>query len=257
VENGRVILSNIVASQADLHAQYGGVFPEVASRQHIRVIYPVIQQALEKAHLKLKDIDAIAVTRGPGLPGALVMGLNAAKGLALGSGLPLIGVNHLEGHIYAAWQYQAGDEPSPEPLFPLLALIVSGGHTELLVKRSPVVRAVGDTLMMPPERFSTQARLLGLPIRGPALEHAALSGKPGRSPSSLPAAGDLIFFSGLWRCCARCVYEAEPVPPSKTWQPPGGTSGAGRENAAGGEGAWRQETGGRGCVANQALRKAR
>src|SRR5512135_3633332 len=111
VENGRIILSNVVASQAELHAQFGGVFPEVASRQHIRVIYPVIEQALQQAHMSLADVDAIAVTRGPGLPGSLVVGVNAAKGIALGSGLPLIGINHLEGHLYSAWLY-AADETS-------------------------------------------------------------------------------------------------------------------------------------------------
>ena len=103
VRDGRVIQSNIVATQIDLHAQYGGVFPEVASRQHIRTIYHIIEQALQQAHLNLEEVDAIAVTRGPGLPGSLVVGVNTAKGLALGSGLPLLGVNHLESHIYSAW----------------------------------------------------------------------------------------------------------------------------------------------------------
>ncbi len=103
VENGRLILSNMVASQVDLHAQFGGVFPEVASRQHIRTIYPIVEAALQQAHIGLDEVDAIAVTRGPGLPGSLVIGINTAKGLALGSGLPLIGINHLEAHIYSAW----------------------------------------------------------------------------------------------------------------------------------------------------------
>jgi N6-L-threonylcarbamoyladenine synthase len=88
VENGRVILSNMVASQVELHAQFGGVFPEVASRQHIRTIYPIVEAALQQAHIGLGEVDAIAVTRGPGLPGSLVIGINTAKGLALGSGLP-------------------------------------------------------------------------------------------------------------------------------------------------------------------------
>jgi len=103
VENGRFILSNLVASQVDLHAQFGGVFPEVASRQHIRTIYTIIEEALQQAHLCLEDIDAIAVTRGPGLPGSLVIGINTAKGMALGADLPIVGVNHLEAHIYSAW----------------------------------------------------------------------------------------------------------------------------------------------------------
>ncbi|MCK5428031.1 MAG: tRNA (adenosine(37)-N6)-threonylcarbamoyltransferase complex transferase subunit TsaD, partial [Anaerolineales bacterium] len=133
VEDGRLILSNLVASQVDLHSQYGGIFPEVASRQHVRTIYPIIEGALQQAHLDLREVDAIAVTRGPGLPGSLVVGLNAAKGLALGSGLPMIGVNHLEAHIYSTWLYKADDSPQPEPQFPLLALIVSGGHSELVL----------------------------------------------------------------------------------------------------------------------------
>src|SRR5258708_26216205 len=103
IENGRALLYSVVASQMDIHARYGGVFPEVASRQHVLSIVPVIQDTLSKAHLTLGDIDAIAVTRGPGLAGSLIVGVNAAKGLALGAGLPLIGVTHLEGHFYSAW----------------------------------------------------------------------------------------------------------------------------------------------------------
>ena len=111
VEDGRLILSSVVASQVDLHAQFGGVFPEVASRQHIKTIYPVIDQALQEAHLTLIDLDALAVTRGPGLPGSLVVGMNAAKGLALGSKLPILGISHLEGHLYSAWLYQSDTNP--------------------------------------------------------------------------------------------------------------------------------------------------
>ena len=133
VENGRAILSSVVASQVDLHAQFGGVFPEVASRQHIRTIYPIIEQSLRDAHLNLGDVDALAVTRGPGLPGSLVVGINLAKGLALGSDKPLVGINHLEGHLYSAWLHPANGDAPPEPEFPLLALIVSGGHTELIL----------------------------------------------------------------------------------------------------------------------------
>src|SRR5512142_570977 len=119
IENGRALLSSVVATQIDLHAKYGGVFPEVASRQHVRTIYAVVEQALQQAHLSLSDIDAIAVTRGPGLAGSLVVGMNVAKGLALARNLPLIGVNHLEGHIYSAWVYPAGEPvPPPEPQFP-------------------------------------------------------------------------------------------------------------------------------------------
>src|SRR4030066_1409414 len=115
VEDGRLILSSVVASQVDLHAQFGGVFPEVASRQHIKTIYPVIDEALQQAHLTLTDLDAIAVTRGPGLPGSLVVGMNAAKGLAIARGLPIIGINHLEGHLYSAWLYKPDTNPPHEP----------------------------------------------------------------------------------------------------------------------------------------------
>jgi N6-L-threonylcarbamoyladenine synthase len=179
VENGRAILSSLVASQADLHAQFGGVFPEVASRQHILTIYPIIEGALQAAHLRLRDVDAIAVTRGPGLPGSLVVGLNTAKGLALGSGLPLIGVNHLEAHLYAAWLYRAEAEPAPEPQFPLLALIVSGGHTELVLMSDHLVyRPLGATRDdAAGEAFDKVARLIGLPYTGgPSIQEAAEGG---------------------------------------------------------------------------------
>lgn len=181
VENGRVILSNLVASQADLHAQYGGVFPEVASRQHIRTIYPIMEQALYQAHLTLQDVDAIAVTRGPGLPGSLVVGLNAAKGLTLGSQLPLIGVNHLEAHLYSAWLYGVDDVPKDEPRFPLLALIVSGGHTELILMEEHLqYRRLGATLDdAAGEAFDKVARLIGLGYPGgPAIQQAAEDGNP-------------------------------------------------------------------------------
>ncbi|MBN1536601.1 MAG: tRNA (adenosine(37)-N6)-threonylcarbamoyltransferase complex transferase subunit TsaD [Anaerolineales bacterium] len=168
VENGRIIHSNVVASQASLHAQFGGVFPEVASRQHIRTIYSVIDQALKKAHVSLSDMDAIAVTRGPGLPGSLVVGMNAAKGLAIASGLPLVGVNHLEAHLYSAWLYEAGVQPKMEVEFPLMALIVSGGHTELVFMEDHLkYQSLGTTLDdAAGEAFDKVARLLNLEYPG-------------------------------------------------------------------------------------------
>jgi N6-L-threonylcarbamoyladenine synthase len=181
VENGRIILSSLVASQVDLHAQYGGVFPEVASRQHIRTIYPIVEQALYQAHLTLKDVDAIAVTRGPGLPGSLVVGLNVAKGLSIGSGLPLLGVNHLEAHLYSAWLYTVDAEPIPEPRFPLLTLIVSGGHTELVLMEDHLrYRRLGATLDdAAGEAFDKVSRLIGLGYPGgPAIQKAAHAGNP-------------------------------------------------------------------------------
>lgn len=181
VDSGQRILSNSVASQIDIHAQYGGVFPEIASRQHVIKIYPIIEQSLQAAHTTLADVDAIAVTRGPGLPGSLVVGLNTAKGLALSNGLPLIGINHLEGHIYSAWIASENQEQGSEPKFPLLALIVSGGHTELtLMKDHLDYQPLGGTLDdAAGEAFDKVARLLGLGYPGgPEIEKAAEAGNP-------------------------------------------------------------------------------
>lgn len=183
MENGRALLSSVVASQMELHARYGGVYPEVASRQHVLSIVPVVEQALAQAHITLADVDAIAVTRGPGLAGSLVVGVNAAKGLALGAGIPLIGVNHLEGHIYSSWVYDAGEAPPPEPQFPLLALLVSGGHTELnLMTGHLTYKRLGSTLDdAAGEAFDKVARLLGLAYPGgPSIQKAAEEGDPTR-----------------------------------------------------------------------------
>lgn len=177
VADGPSLLSSCIASQAAQHAQYGGVFPEVASRMHTEVIYAVVQQALTEAHVGLGDLDAIAVTRGPGLPGSLVVGLNFAKGLALARNLPLLGLNHLEGHLYAVWLM---DQPRPV-VFPILALIVSGGHTELvLMTAHGQYQRLGGTLDdAAGEAFDKVARLLGLPYPGgPNLEKAAQAGNP-------------------------------------------------------------------------------
>jgi N6-L-threonylcarbamoyladenine synthase len=181
LENGRSLLASTVASQMDVHARYGGVYPEVASRQHVLAILPVIEETLAKAHLSLENIDAIAATRGPGLAGSLVVGLNAAKGIALGTGLPLVGVNHLEGHIYSAWVNKAGEVLPPEPQFPLMALLVSGGHTELnLMEGHLTYRRLGATLDdAAGEAFDKVARLLGLSYPGgPSIQKAAEQGDP-------------------------------------------------------------------------------
>jgi N6-L-threonylcarbamoyladenine synthase len=181
IENGRVLLASTVASQMDIHARYGGVYPEVAARQHILSILPVIEQTLAQAHLALEDLNAIAATRGPGLAGSLVVGLNAAKGLVLGTGLPLVGVNHLEGHIYSAWVCNPGEPPDLEPQFPLMALLVSGGHTELdLMDAHLSYQRLGTTLDdAAGEAFDKVARLLGLPYPGgPSLQKAAEEGDP-------------------------------------------------------------------------------
>lgn len=181
VEDGRMIHSSIIASQVELHAQFGGVYPELASREHVKVIYSVVNEALQKAHMQLRDLDAIAVTRGPGLAGSLVVGVNMAKGLALASEKPIIGINHLEGHLYSAWLYPVDSKPTPEPKFPLVALLVSGGHSELIAMRGHLdYQRLGGTVDdAAGEAFDKVARLLGLGYPGgPAIQKAAQTGNP-------------------------------------------------------------------------------
>jgi len=173
VEDGVRILSNRIASQVEIHARYGGVVPEVASRQHILAIVPIVEQALSEAGVTWSDVDGIAVTNGPGLAGSLLVGVNMAKTLALAQGLPLTGVNHLEGHIYANWLN------SFTPLFPLMCLIVSGGHSDLVL-----MKGHGDYAVLgrtkddaAGEAFDKAARILGLGYPGgPAIERAAKNG---------------------------------------------------------------------------------
>ncbi len=129
VEGGRRIHANVVASQVAMHAETGGIVPEVAARAHLRWILPVLDQALDGAGATVSDVDAVAVTYGPGLAGSLLVGINVAKTLAWVHGKPLVGVNHLEGHVYAAWLMDPGQDEITEPVFPLVALVVSGGHT--------------------------------------------------------------------------------------------------------------------------------
>ena len=183
IENGRALLASTVASQMEMHARFGGVYPEVASRQHVLSIIPVVEQTLVQSNITLKDIDAIAVTRGPGLAGSLVVGMNMAKGLALGTNLPIVGVNHLEGHIYSSWVYNAGESVPAEPQFPLMALLVSGGHTELnLMTDHLTYERLGSTQDdAAGEAFDKVARLLGLPYPGgPSIQKAAEAGDPTR-----------------------------------------------------------------------------
>jgi len=176
VENGTQLLSSVVASQIDIHERYGGVFPEVASRQHVLSILPVVKKCLAGAHMSLKDMNAIAVTSGPGLAGSLVVGLNTAKGLAIGANKPLIGINHLEGHIYSAWIGKEADSLSD---FPLLILLVSGGHTELILMKDHLqFERLGRTKDdAAGEAFDKTARLIGLGYPGgPKLEILAMEG---------------------------------------------------------------------------------
>jgi N6-L-threonylcarbamoyladenine synthase len=183
IENGRALLASTVASQMDIHARYGGVFPEVASRQHVLSIIPVVEETLARSNITLNDIDVIAVTRGPGLAGSLVVGMNMAKGLALGMNKPIVGVNHLEGHIYSSWIYKAGEDVPVEPQFPLMALLVSGGHTELnLMTDHLTYKRLGSTRDdAAGEAFDKVARLLSLPYPGgPSVQRAAEKGDPKR-----------------------------------------------------------------------------
>ncbi len=226
--DGRRLLSNVVASQIDLHRRFGGVFPEVASRQHVLTIRPVIEQAMAEARATWDDLAAVAVTYGPGLAGSLLVGVNVAKGIALGRGLPLIGVNHLEGHIYSNWldPVRPGQPPFTgrrleESDFPLLVLVVSGGHTELLLMRGhgQYVRLGGTRDDAAGEAFDKVARLLGLPYPGgPSIQTAAEGGDPQRF--ALPRAflndSDHPFdfsFSGLKTAVLRLIQElGEPLP---------------------------------------------
>src|SRR5262245_39417258 len=173
--DGRRIVSSVVASQDAIHAPYGGVVPELASRRHLEVITPVIAQALRDAGVTLADLDGIAVTQGPGLVGSLLIGCSVAKALAWVHRTPLVGVNHLEGHVYASF---LTDDP---PVHPFLALVVSGGHTALYHAREPLKYAlVGQTRDdAAGEAFDKVAKLLGLGFPGgPAIQRTAEQGDP-------------------------------------------------------------------------------
>ena len=181
VEDGRRLLSNVIASQVEIHSQYGGIVPEVASRQHVIHIVPTVTRALEDAGITFEELDAVAVTHGPGLAGALLVGVNFAKSLSLSLGVPFLGVNHLEGHIYAAWlqSRDAGpvdDDPAESPGFPLVCLIASGGHTDLvLMEGHGEYHLLGRTRDdAAGEAFDKAARILGLGFPGgPEIQRAS------------------------------------------------------------------------------------
>lgn len=210
VADGRVVHSNVVASQVDIHRRYGGVFPEVASRQHVLSIMPVIQDTLSEAGVDWCDLAALAVTYGPGLAGSLLVGVNTAKGLAWGRGLPLLGINHIEAHIYGNWLVEA-----PPPEFPLVCLIVSGGHTELIrmVGHGQYQRLGGTLDDAAGEAFDKVGRLLGLDYPGgPAIQEAARAGTPTafKLPRAwLPGTHDFSF-SGLKTAVLRIVQKYQP-----------------------------------------------
>jgi N6-L-threonylcarbamoyladenine synthase len=196
VDDGRLVRSSVVASQADLHARYGGVVPEIASRAHVELICDVIEQSLVEAGCTLADLDAVAAVRGPGLAGALLVGVSAAKAISIATRRPYVGVHHHEAHLYAAMI----EDPSLEP--PLVTLIVSGGHTLLIAMNDHgSYRVLGETVDdAAGEAFDKVARFLGLGYPGgPAIDRLARQGNPDaiRFPRPMINDGLDFSFSGL------------------------------------------------------------
>ena len=224
IVRGRTLLANVIASSMDEHARYGGVVPEIAARAHLEAMQPTLTAALAEAGVTLDELDAIAVTSGPGLAGALMVGVGAAKALALGAGKPLYAVNHLVGHVGA--DVLRDDGTAIE--LPTIALLVSGGHTSLLLVRDLLddVELLGETIDdAAGEAFDKVARLLGLPYPGgPQIDRVAADGDPRaiRFPRGLTLPRDLerhrydFSFSGLKTAVARWVEKTEaagdPVP---------------------------------------------
>ena len=207
VRDGQTILSNVIASQVDIHARYGGVVPEVASRQHLLSIISIIKEAMKQADISWNDLSAIAVTNGPGLAGSLLVGVNAAKAMAAAHSLTLIGINHLEGHVYANWL--EGNTPE----FPALCLIVSGGHSDILLMqdhgRYQILGRTRDDAAG--EAFDKVSRLLGLGYPGgPAIEKAArgVNDTRYRLPRAWLKDTDDFSFSGLKTAVLRLVEES-------------------------------------------------
>ena len=213
VEGGRRIHANVVASQVALHAATGGIVPEVAARAHLRWIVPALDAAWSDAGVGWTDVDAVAVTYGPGLAGSLLVGVNFAKALSHVRRKPLVGVNHLEGHVYAGWLLDPGEAERPAPAFPIVALVVSGGHTFLVEMRDSLTyRLLGQTLDdAAGEAFDKVGRLLGLDYPGgPAIQRAAAGAT--RRDVIFPRAwlGDTFdfSFSGLKTAARRIVTRA-------------------------------------------------
>jgi len=221
VEDGRRIRSNIVASQL-VHQDTGGIVPEVAAREHLRTLDVITEKALRDAGRQLSEIDAVAATVGPGLIGCLLVGANYARGLALAAGLPFVGVNHLEGHVYANWLYETEDkgagaperEAPPEPELPAVVLVVSGAHSDLVLMEAhrrfrPLGRTIDDAAG---EAFDKVARLLHLGFPGgPVIERIAKNGNPDAFPlpRALPADRFDFSFSGLKTAVLRLVRDLE------------------------------------------------
>jgi tRNA N6-adenosine threonylcarbamoyltransferase len=213
VRDGREIISSVIASQIETHKLFGGVVPELASREHLDKIVPVVNEAFERAKIKPEEIDGIAVTVGPGLVGSLLVGVSYAKAMAFALGKPLVGVNHIEGHVYSV----AFENPSVE--YPALALIVSGGHSNLFHVPTPgkykvLARTRDDAAG---EAFDKVAKMLGLGYPGgPIIERLAREGNPKAVKFSLPRMGDGsadFSFSGLKTAVTKHVRETglQPV----------------------------------------------
>lgn len=215
VEDGRKLLSNVVNSQIDIHAQYGGVVPEIAARSHIEVVNPVIDAALKQADCDWSDIDAIAVTYAPGLIGSLLVGTLAARTLAILHDKPLFAAHHVEGHVYANFIVEQSDQlslnlPKKQPNFPVLALIVSGGHTQLVLFRDhgdfEILGQTQDDAVG--EAFDKVAKIIGLPYPGgPSIARAANSGDPEKYKLPKPKLENPynFSFSGLKTAVLRAV----------------------------------------------------
>ncbi len=235
VVDGELLESNVVATQIEMHQRYGGVVPEAAARGHLTGLVPVIEAALQRAGCDWGDLDAVAVTRGPGLAPALLVGLNVAKGLSFARGLPLVGVNHLEGHVYANWLHTHGGPTSaedgraralppvaaaPAAQFPLVALIVSGGHSDLVLMEDQLrYRRLGRTVDdAAGEAFDKVARMLGLGFPGgPQIQRVAAQGDPTRFPLPRAWMRDSydFSFSGLKTAVLREIERLkEPLPVS-------------------------------------------
>lgn len=207
VKNGHEILSNVVASQIESHKRFGGVVPEIASRHHVEQITVVLEEALRQADVTLQDIDAIAVTEGPGLVGALLIGVNAAKAVAFAHGIPLVGVHHIAGHIYA-------NRLITEMIFPLLSLVVSGGHTELVyMEKHGSFEVIGETRDdAAGEAYDKVARTLSLPYPGgPHIDRLAHEGQPvlGLPRAWLEPDSYDFSFSGLKSAVINAVHNAK------------------------------------------------
>ncbi|MDA8236679.1 MAG: tRNA (adenosine(37)-N6)-threonylcarbamoyltransferase complex transferase subunit TsaD [Chloroflexi bacterium] len=213
LDGSRRIVAEAVASQVALHAGTGGIVPELAARAHLRWIDPALDEVLAAAGATLADVGAVAATAGPGLAGSLLVGLSYGKALAWALDVPLVGVNHLEGHLYAAWLLDPGEAERPEPPFPLVALVVSGGHTFLVEMRDHLAyRLLGETVDdAAGEAFDKAGRLLGLGYPGgPAIARAAEAapGRPERLPRAWLGASYDFSFSGL-KTALRRLVEAE------------------------------------------------